>query len=110
MSIFAAGFLALVLVPPALSADRQRAASGRDGLVVSGSAEATAAGVSMLAQGGNAADAGAATLLALSVTKVGAFCIGGEVAALVYDASSKDVKALSGQGEARWIRRPSTGT
>jgi gamma-glutamyltranspeptidase / glutathione hydrolase len=54
----------------------------------------------MLEQGGNAADAGAATLLALSVTQVGAFCIGGEVAALIYDAAKKEVKVLSGQGAA----------
>jgi gamma-glutamyltranspeptidase/glutathione hydrolase len=54
----------------------------------------------MLEQGGNAADAGAATLLALSVTQVGAFCIGGEVPVLIYDASKKDVKLLAGQGAA----------
>jgi gamma-glutamyltranspeptidase/glutathione hydrolase len=54
----------------------------------------------MLGQGGNAADAGAATLLALSVTTVGAFCIGGEVPVLIYDAGKKNVKVLSGQGGA----------
>jgi len=68
--------------------------------VVSGSAAATAAVIRMLEQGGNAADAGSAALLALSVTKVGAFCIGGEVPVLVYDAGAKDVKVLSGQGAA----------
>ena len=51
-------------------------------------------------QGGNAADAGAATLLALSVTYVGAFCVGGEVPILVYSAEQKNVKLLEGQGEA----------
>src|SRR5574342_463684 len=57
----------------------QRTAVGSSGLVVSGNAAATAVGVRIMEQGGNAADAGAATLLALSVTTVGAFCIGGEV-------------------------------
>jgi gamma-glutamyltranspeptidase / glutathione hydrolase len=47
---------------------------------------ATAAGIKILQQGGNVADAGAATLLALSVTYVGAFCVGGEVPILVYSA------------------------
>src|SRR5690554_2842847 len=60
-----------------------RVASGSEGVVVSGNSEATVAGIRILKQGGNAADAGAATLMALSVTTVGAFCIGGEVPILV---------------------------
>ena len=75
-------------------------AAGRQGVVVSGKPSATAAGVKILEQGGNAADAGAATLLALSVTYVGAFCVGGEVPILVYSADQKNVKLLEGQGEA----------
>jgi gamma-glutamyltranspeptidase / glutathione hydrolase len=84
----------------AAGADPQRAASGNKGLVVSGRAAATSAGIQMLQHGGNAADAGAATLLALSVTYVGAFCIGGEVPVLIYDAAKKEVKVLAGQGAA----------
>jgi gamma-glutamyltranspeptidase / glutathione hydrolase len=79
-------------------------ASGSHGVVVSGRPAATAAGIKILEQGGNAADAAAATLLALSVTYVGAFCVGGEVPILVYSAGPKDgqkgVKLLEGQGEA----------
>jgi len=75
-------------------------ATGNLGVVVSGRPAATAAGIKILEQGGNAADAGAATLLALSVTYVGAFCVGGEIPILVYDADKKDVKLLEGQGEA----------
>jgi gamma-glutamyltranspeptidase/glutathione hydrolase len=75
-------------------------ATGSQGVVVSGRPAATAAGVKILEQGGNAADAGAATLLALSVTYVGAFCVGGEVPILVYNAGQKNVKLLEGQGEA----------
>ena len=88
--------LAFTAVEPA----QQRIAMGSKGLVVSGNAAATAAGIRMMEQGGNAADAGAATLLALSVTTVGAFCIGGEVPVLIYDAARKDVKVLAGQGSA----------
>ena len=91
---------ALTVLSPVMAADQQRTASGSKGLVVSGRAAATAAGIRILEQGGNAADAGAATLLALSVTYVGAFCIGGEVPVLIYDAAKKDVKVLSGQGAA----------
>jgi len=75
-------------------------ATGSQGVVVSGKPAATAAGIKILEQGGNAADAGAATLLALSVTYVGAFCVGGEVPILVYTANQKNVKLLEGQGEA----------
>jgi gamma-glutamyltranspeptidase/glutathione hydrolase len=74
--------------------------AGSQGVVVSGKPAATAAGIRILEQGGNAADAAAATLLALSVTYVGAFCVGGEVPILVYSADHKSVKLLEGQGEA----------
>jgi gamma-glutamyltranspeptidase / glutathione hydrolase len=75
-------------------------AAGSQGVVVSGRPAATAAGIRILEQGGSAADAGAATLLALSVTYVGAFCVGGEIPILVYSAGQKNVKLLEGQGEA----------
>ena len=102
-------FLSLVLlatfaVPQAtktpLSSHGPSVAAGSQGVVVSGRPAATAAGVKILEQGGNAADAGAATLLALSVTYVGAFCVGGEIPILVYSADKKTVKLLEGQGEA----------
>jgi len=92
--------LSFAALSPVTGADQQHTASGSEGLVVSGRAAATAAGIRMLERGGNAADAGTATLLALSVTQVGAFCIGGEVPVLIYDAAKKDVKVLSGQGAA----------
>src|SRR5690242_15459454 len=100
LSGFILCFFAFALTPRLDAADTQHAAFGNKGVVVSGRAAATAAGIRMLEQGGNAADAGAATLLALSVTQVGAFCIGGEVPVLIYDAARKDVKVLSGQGAA----------
>src|SRR5689334_13617550 len=83
-----------------VTARKPSVAVGSQGVVVSGKAAATAAGIKILEQGGNAADAGAATLLALSVTYVGAFCVGGEVPILVYSADQKNVKLIEGQGEA----------
>ncbi len=74
-------------------------AAGSQGVIVSGKPAATAAGIKILQQDGNAADAGAATLLALSVTYVGAFCVGGEIPILFYSADQKTVKLLEGQGE-----------
>jgi len=75
-------------------------ATGSHGVVVSGNSISTVAGLKILEEGGNAADASAATLLALSVTYVGAYCVGGEIPILVYSADQKNVKLLEGQGGA----------
>lgn len=75
-------------------------ASGKGGAVAAGHPDAVAAGIRMLEAGGNAADAAAATLLALSVTDYGMFAIGGEIPFLIYDAEKKEVKVLSGLGRA----------
>ena len=75
-------------------------ASGKGGAVAAGRSGAVAAGVGLLSDGGNAADAAAATLLALSVTDYGSFAIGGEVPLLIYDAERQEVKVLSGVGRA----------
>ncbi|HUY34550.1 MAG TPA: gamma-glutamyltransferase [Pirellulales bacterium] len=75
-------------------------ASGTQGAVAAGGAEAVAAGMEILRAGGNAADAAVATVLALSVTDSGAFCFGGEVPLLVYDAKRRVVEVVCGQGAA----------
>jgi len=75
-------------------------AQGRSGVVVSGNADSAAAGLEMLRKGGKAADAAVATILAESVANGDRFCLGGEVAILVYDAGHKAVQALSGIGAA----------
>jgi gamma-glutamyltranspeptidase/glutathione hydrolase len=79
--------------------------SGKKGVVVAGKSTAAAAGIQILEAGGNAADAAAATILALSVTHIGAFCIGGEVPVLIYDAKRREVKVLAGQGAAPLDRK-----
>jgi len=75
-------------------------ASGKNGAVAAGHADSVAAGISILERGGRAADAAAATVLALAVTDYGSFAIGGEVPVLIYDSQTKQVKALSGVGSA----------
>jgi gamma-glutamyltranspeptidase/glutathione hydrolase len=75
-------------------------ASGKRGAVAAGGAEATEAGLTVLKDGGNAADAAVATLLALSVTDSTLFCFGGEVPILVYNAKRDVVEVLCGQGAA----------
>ena len=70
------------------------------GAIAAGGAGAVDAGMQVLEQGGNAADAAAATIFALQVTDHGACCIGGEVPLLIYDANAGEVKSLSGMGRA----------
>jgi len=77
-----------------------RRAAGSRGVVSSGNEQATRAGLQILEAGGNAADAAVATLLALSVKTIGAFCIGGEVPLIYYEAASGRVTVLNGQGGA----------
>ncbi len=75
-------------------------ASGKGGAVAAGGSGAVAAGITLLEQGGNAADAAAATLLALAITDYGSFAIGGEIPFIIYDAKRREVKTLSGLGRA----------
>jgi gamma-glutamyltranspeptidase/glutathione hydrolase len=67
---------------------------------VAGGAEAVAIGLAVLKNGGNAADAAVATLLAQTVTDANQFCFGGEVPILVYNAHRGVVEVLAGQGAA----------
>jgi gamma-glutamyltranspeptidase / glutathione hydrolase len=75
-------------------------AASKTGVVAAGAADAVAAGIEILERNGNAADAAAATILALNVTDHGACSIGGEVPVLIYDSHNQEVKSLSGQGGA----------
>jgi gamma-glutamyltranspeptidase/glutathione hydrolase len=75
-------------------------ASGKRGAVAAGGQGAVDAGMTILKDGGNAIDAGVATILALSVTDSRSFCFGGEVPIMVYDAKRDVVEVLCGQGVA----------
>jgi gamma-glutamyltranspeptidase/glutathione hydrolase len=74
--------------------------SGLTGIVAAGEKPSVLAGLKMFEIGGTAADAAAASILALSITDYGAFCIGGEVPLIYYDAEKKEVNVFSGQGTA----------
>ena len=71
---------------------------GTHGMVASSQPLATAAGLSVLRAGGNAADAAVATAAALNVTEPVMTGIGGDCFALYYDAITGDVSALNGSG------------
>jgi gamma-glutamyltranspeptidase/glutathione hydrolase len=75
-------------------------ASGTDGIVSTENEDATRVGLEVLKSGGNAADAAIASLLTLSFKKIGAFCPGGEVPLIYYNAANGDIKVFNGQGGA----------
>ena len=72
----------------------------RNGIVATSQPLATAAGLTLLAAGGNAADAAVAAAAALNVTEPTSTGIGGDMFALFYSADTKRVTALNGSGRA----------
>src|SRR5512142_2460381 len=72
----------------------------RNGIVATSQPLATAAGLQILAKGGNAADAAVAAGAALNVTEPTSTGIGGDIFALYYASDTKRVTALNGSGRA----------
>jgi gamma-glutamyltranspeptidase/glutathione hydrolase len=72
----------------------------RKGIVATSQPLATAAGLEILARGGNAADAAVAAAAALNVTEPTSTGIGGDMFALYYSADTGRVTALNGSGRA----------
>ena len=74
--------------------------SARRGMVGASNPLAAQAGLNILRQGGNAADAAIATSAVMNVTEPGSCGIGGDCFALYFDAASGQVSALNGSGRA----------
>lgn len=79
---------------------RRSTVYGRGGMVATSQPLATAAGLQILARGGNAADAAVAAAAALNVTEPTSTGIGGDMFALYYDAATRTITALNGSGRA----------
>ena len=79
---------------------RRSTVYGRNGTVATSQPLATAAGLEILAKGGNAADAAVAAGAALNVTEPSSTGIGGDMFALYYSAETRRVTALNGSGRA----------
>jgi gamma-glutamyltranspeptidase/glutathione hydrolase len=71
-----------------------------NGLVATDHHLATAAGLAVLQDGGSAVDAAVAAAAVCAVTQPHRTSIGGDLFALVYDASSREVTAYNGSGAA----------
>ncbi len=73
---------------------------GLGGMVATSQPLAVAAGLEILSQGGNAADAAIATAAALNVTEPTSTGLGGDCFALYFEASNGQISALNGSGRA----------
>ena len=73
---------------------------GTHGIVAAGRHYSVAAGIRMLQGGGNAVDAGVATVFAAAVCEISHFGFGGEAPAMIYDAKTREIIVISGQGPA----------
>jgi gamma-glutamyltranspeptidase/glutathione hydrolase len=73
---------------------------GTHGIVAAGRHYSVSAGVRILQQGGNAVDAGVASVLAASVCEISHFGFGGEAPTMIYDAKTKEILVINGQGPA----------
>ncbi len=87
-------------MPEQIYSSRRSPVMGRGGMVASSQPLATAAGLEILSQGGNAADAAVAVAAALNVTEPTSTGIGGDMFALFYEAKTGQVTALNGSGRA----------
>ena len=86
-------------LPPVSAQTFRPVVRGRRGVVAGGHPLAVEAGMRILQQGGNAVDAGVATILAGSVIEFSHFSFGGEVPILI-KLKGKPVAVVEGMGPA----------
>jgi gamma-glutamyltranspeptidase/glutathione hydrolase len=91
----------LTAQPPARRADTLRPEIlGTHGIVAAGRHYSVSAGVRIMQQGGNAIDAGVATVFAAAVCEISHFGFGGESPVMIYDAKLREIVVINGQGSA----------
>lgn len=110
-SLLCACLLSLLLVTPAgaraFTLSKRAVATGHGGAVVSDTLQATRAGLSVLAQGGTAADAAVAVASTLGVTDPFVAGIGGGGYFVYYDARTHRVYTIDGRETAPAAATPS---
>ena len=99
-----AGAAALVLAGATLSAQGPTSIRGEvratHGVVAAGRTFTVDAGARIMTAGGNAVDAGVASLFAAAVVEISHFGMGGEAPIIIYAARDRRVIVINGQGSA----------
>ena len=92
----------LTAQPPARHAETLRPEIlGTHGIVAAGRHYSVSAGVRIIQQGGNAIDAGVATVFAAAVCEISHFGFGGESPVMIYDAKLHEIVVINGQDPRR---------
>lgn len=81
-------------------------AVGRHGMIATSQSLASAAGLKVLQEGGNAIDAAVTAAAVLAVVEPSMNGIGGDLLALVYDAKTKQVHGLDSTGRSAYTATP----
>jgi gamma-glutamyltranspeptidase / glutathione hydrolase len=79
---------------------------GRNGMIATSQPLASAAGLKVLQDGGNAIDAAVTAAAVLAVVEPSMTGIGGDLFAIVYDAKTKTLKALNASGRSAFAATP----
>src|SRR5437764_14921241 len=79
---------------------------GRNGMIATSQPLASAAGLSVLQNGGNAIDAAITAAAVLAVVEPTMNGIGGDLFAIVYDAKSGKLRALNASGRSGYAATP----
>jgi gamma-glutamyltranspeptidase/glutathione hydrolase len=92
--------------PAANPHSTRSAVFGRNGMIATSQPLASAAGLKVLQDGGNAIDAAVTAAAVLAVVEPSMTGIGGDLFALVYDAKTKTLRALNASGRSPYAATP----
>src|SRR5438874_3791594 len=92
--------------PAANPHSTRSAAMGRNGMIATSQPLASAAGLKVLQDGGNAIDAAVTAAAVLAVVEPSMTGIGGDLFAIVYDAKTKTLHGLNASGRSAYAATP----